>query len=133
MTTGDAAPDGPLDRFRDRYRLTGIEVFDEIEREVIGAVFGANGYTTMRQAEDMAGRLDLGPGSVLLDVGGGRGWPSLYMADRSGCDVVVTDVVTEGIATIDRQRALGVLASDGELLAFRAAVFDAVVHADVLC
>jgi 2-polyprenyl-3-methyl-5-hydroxy-6-metoxy-1,4-benzoquinol methylase len=115
--------------FRRRYRLAGSSVLDEIEQEVIGVVYGANGYTTAVQADDLVRRLALGAGMTLLDVGGGRGWPSRYMAEVSGCDVVVTDPVREGLA-VDKGRAAQCL---GETLPFRSAVFDAVVHSDVLC
>ena len=47
---------------------------------VIGNAFGTNegiwSYTTPAQADMLAGELKLGPDSVVLDVGSGRGWPS---------------------------------------------------------
>ena len=124
------------DRFRRRYVLAGTSVLDEVEREVIGATFGANGYTTVAQADDLATRLELGPQDVLLDVGGGRGWPSLYMAEITGCAVVNSDPIFEGLQA---SRSLGdavehaAVQATGEHLPFRAASFDAVVHSDVLC
>ena len=36
--------------------------------------------------------LGLGPGRRLLDVGGGQGWPGLYLARQTGCTVVRTPV-----------------------------------------
>lgn len=47
------------------------EVAARMERLVIGADFGADGYTTAEQAEELARRLGL----RLLDVGSGKGGP----------------------------------------------------------
>ena len=134
----DEAPD-PLDRFRRRHGIPPSSVLDEIEDEVIGVVYGIDGYTTAEQALDLTTKLDLAPGKMLLDVGGGRGWPSLFMATESGCDVIVTDPVFEGLETTSsttgfiRMGTPGMVTADGSALPFRSRTFDAVVHADVLC
>ena len=84
--------------------------------------------------------LGLEPGVRLLDLGAGRGWPGLYLAVRSGCDVVLSDVPFEGLrlalARAADERADGqvaAVASSARALPFRAGTFDAVVHTDVLC
>jgi ubiquinone/menaquinone biosynthesis C-methylase UbiE len=127
-------------RFRDRYREDHTEVVRQIERAVIGGDWGANGYTTMRQADDLARVLRLGPGARLLDLGAGRGWPGLYLAERTGCDVVLTDVPHEGLRLAvaraeqdDVAERVAAVASSARALPFGAMTFDAVVHTDVLC
>jgi ubiquinone/menaquinone biosynthesis C-methylase UbiE len=72
-------------------------------------------------------------------VGGGRGWPGLYLAQRSGCQVALADVPKPGLADALRRadelglagRALIVRAA-GERLPFPPQSFDAVVHTDTL-
>jgi ubiquinone/menaquinone biosynthesis C-methylase UbiE len=127
-------------RFRDRYREDRVDVLVEIERAVIGGDWGVNGYTTRQQADQLADALHLGPGVRLLDLGAGRGWPGLYLAARTGCRVVLSDVPLEGLgAALARARTDGVaarvaaVASSARALPFRAGSFDAVVHSDVLC
>jgi len=128
------------ERFADRYRKERVDVVPEIEQRVIGGDWGANGYTTIAQADDLAVRLGLRHGDVVLDVGAGRGWPGLYLAASTGCSVVLADVPIEGLTVAAEriraehldQRAWCVNASARDL-PFRAAVFDAVVHTDVLC
>lgn len=132
--------DEMLDRFRHAYAFPGQEVFDRIEREVIGVVYQANGYTTRSQANNLIGHLQLASTHRLLDVGAGCGWPSLYMADRTGCRVVLTDPVAEGLpVSMARAHRDGLAAradaavASGEALPFRASSFDSAVHTDVLC
>ena len=82
----------------------------------------------------------LRPRVQLLDVGAGSGWPGLYLAQRTGCDVTLADVPIAGLRiAIERartdglaERCLGV-AADGAMLPFRDRAFDAVSHSDVLC
>ena len=126
--------------FAERYRLrAATDVIDEIERQVLGAAWGTSGYTTVAEAGRMLDRLDLGPGARLIDLGSGFGWPGLYLARESGCEVVVTDMPTEGLATSVRRarreniRSLGAVACSGRNLPFSDGSFDAVVHTDVLC
>lgn len=122
------------DRFRRRYRLAGARVLDEAEAEVIGVVFGANGYTTADQAADLTSRLKLSSDDLLLDVGGGRGWPSRYMQEITGCEIVVSDPIFDGLDASNRvgEPSRAVVCS-GDSLPFPPGVFDVVVHSDVLC
>ena len=129
-----------IDRFTERYRVASSEVTRQIERAVIGGDWGANGYTTVDQADQLGAELALGPGLNLLDLGAGRGWPGLYLAAATGCRVVLVDVPTEPLqaATI-RAAAEGVteraaaLRAEARSLPFTSASFDAIVHTDVLC
>ena len=114
----------------------------DIERRVLGdaKAWGVNGYTTVAQAEAIGQALAIGPGQLLLDVGTGRGYPGLYLAAKSGCVVIGTDLPHEPLAAATRKakrehldsRAAFVVAAGGSQ-PFRAQSFDAVVLTDVLC
>lgn len=138
MTTADER--AALIEFRERYAVPPSDVTREVERAVIGSDWGANGYTTLEQADRLAEVLELGPGRRLLDVGSGRGWPGLYLAATTGCDVVLTDLPTSGLrlakARIEEGRLAGaasLVACAASAMPFRGRRFDAVVHTDVLC
>ena len=126
--------------FQQRYRNTPSPLVRRIEQRVIGGDWGANGYTTMAQADTLATGLGLSAGDRLLDLGTGRGWPGLYLAARTGCRVVLADLPLEGLrVAADRAAAeglaarVGVVAAAASGLPFRAGSFDAVIHTDVLC
>ena len=129
----------PFQRFREIYGRSQEGAQLVIEREAIGANVGANGYTTIGQADMLADALGLGAGSLLLDIGTGRGWPGVHLARKAGCKVVCLDVPEQALAAaLDRAakdgiapRAAGVIAS-GTQLPFRGRVFDAVSHTDAL-
>ena len=125
--------------FTERYSVDRTSLLDDIERRVIGDVWGANGFTTVEQADTLGAYLDLDNDSSLLDVGTGLGWPGLYLAKRSGCRVVITDLPFDGL-TIARRRAgregidlIGATVGSARRLPFKGSVFDGVVHTDVLC
>jgi 2-polyprenyl-3-methyl-5-hydroxy-6-metoxy-1,4-benzoquinol methylase len=128
-----------LEHFAVRYRVPYAEVSRRIELAVIGGDWGANGYTTMAQARLLGRELGLRPGVRLLDLGAGRGWPGLYLAASTGCQVVLADVPIEGLRSAAARaesealtaRAAAVVAN-GRRPPFTAA-FDAIVHTDVLC
>jgi tRNA1(Val) A37 N6-methylase TrmN6 len=127
-------------RFAERYRDRPTGPTVEIERAVIGGDWGANGYTTMTDADLLGDRLGLRPGVRLLDLGAGRGWPGLYLAVTRSCHAVLADVPVEGLRhAADRVQAehvsdhVGVIAANARALPFRPGVYDAIVHTDVLC
>lgn len=125
--------------FAHRYRADRADVHAQVEQAVLGSAFGANGYTTRAEADRLAELLHLNDVSRLLDLGSGRGWPGLYLAERSGCRVVLADLPEEGLRTAlartsDQSgvRASAVVAA-GASLPIRQRSFDAVVHTDVTC
>jgi 2-polyprenyl-3-methyl-5-hydroxy-6-metoxy-1,4-benzoquinol methylase len=126
--------------FRERYGRASSDAMRVLERMVIGGDFGANGYTTLAQADLIAERLHLGGGDRLLDVGAGRGWPGLYLAKVTGSLVVLTDLPEEGLRTARRRAGVeGIgdrvtaVAASARRLPFAHGAFDAIVHTDVLC
>jgi Methyltransferase domain len=126
--------------FEQRYGVAAAPVAVQIERRVIGGDWGANGYTTLAQADQLAIGLELSAADLLLDLGTGRGWPGLYLAAQSGCWVVLADLPLEGLrVAAARARAeiladrTGVVVAAASGLPFRAGSFDAIIHTDVLC
>ncbi len=129
-----------IDRFSERYREAQSDVIQRIERSIFGCVYGATSFTTRDEAENVGKMLALGPEKRLLEVGTGSGWPGLYLASITGCDVALIDLPFEGLriaaarAASDRiaERCWPVMA-DGAAVPFGANRFDAIFHSDVLC
>jgi ubiquinone/menaquinone biosynthesis C-methylase UbiE len=125
--------------FGSRYRQAGAEVIQEIERATLGCAYGGTSWTTRVEAEAMASLLGLGPGVRALEVGSGAGWPGLYLAEKSGCDMALVDLPFDGLRAVAARAAADGMAdrcwpavADGAALPFGTA-FDAIVHSDVLC
>jgi len=126
--------------FEERYGVVGDRAVALLEERVIGAVWGANGYTTLAQADELHDHLALTSSSRLLDVGTGRGWPGLYIAQKARCSVVGTDLPLSALQQA-RERAdrehlrdrVAMVVASGGTLPFRPRSFDAIVHTDVLC
>lgn len=128
------------ERFEQRFESSRAAGPLATELEALGSDYGATGYTTRAQADQLGAVLGLGPGKVLLDIGAGCGWPGLYLATTFGCSVISTDPIAEGATAARdrlvhdglRSRALAVVAS-GEQPPIRSGSVDAVVHSDVTC
>ena len=122
------------------YELGRSPAMRELERCVQGCDYGATSWTTRSEANQIADLLDLRKGTRLLDVGAGSGWPGLFLALITGCDVVLTDLPLVGLQMANR-RAIAdgldqrcrVVVADGGALPFKDASFDALSHSDVLC
>ncbi|MDA0656916.1 MAG: hypothetical protein O2912_10975, partial [Proteobacteria bacterium] len=80
-----------IGRFSDKYRHGQTKLLQKIELSVFGCVYGATSWTTRDEADAVAKKLDLGPGTKFLDVGAGTGWPSIYWAGQTGCEAVCID------------------------------------------
>lgn len=129
-----------LARFAEQYQRARRGVMLDIERNVCGSDYGSTSWTTQHEADRVAALLGLGAGTRLLDLGAGSGWPGLYLARSSGCDVTLVDVPVEGLrmaaqraATDGHAGAVWLLVSDGATMPFASGAFDAIGHSDVLC
>ncbi|MDX1710356.1 MAG: methyltransferase domain-containing protein [Rhodovibrionaceae bacterium] len=128
------------ERFDALYLRACSPVMLAIEKSVCGCDYGGNSWTTRAEADGMISSLGLQSGTRLLDLGAGAGWPGLYMAQSSGCDVTLVDLPFNGLkVAADRicrdglsDRARAVVASAAEL-PFPPESFDAVTHSDLLC
>ena len=128
------------DDFDAQYRQGHLAVVRAVERAVCGCDYGATSWATQGEAGQIAAALELAPGVRLLEIGAGSGWPSLYLAGRSGCDLTLVDLPLEGIriaagrAVADRLAgACLAVVADAAQLPFRDGSFDALNHSDVLC
>ena len=130
-----------IERFSTTYqRLTSSETMLDIERAVCGCDYGCTSWTRRDEADLAAGLLNLSPGVDLLDIGSGSGWPGLYLAKESGCNVTLTDLPLEGLEVAKRRAEEDAMVdrcvitqADGAALPFKSASFDAIFHSDVLC
>ena len=128
------------ERFRRSYAKPQSEAERLVELEVFGVFVGTDGYTTPTEADRLVGHLGLDSGSFLLEIGSGRGYPGIYLAKRSGCRAVMTDVPIGSAweSNLNASRA-GVgdrstaASADGKALPFAHWSFDSVVHSDVFC
>ncbi len=127
-------------RFANDYRLGEADVVREIERRVCGCDYGGTSWTTRGEARRLGELLGLAPGVRLLEIGAGSGWPGLYLATTTGCEIVQTDLPLDGRKIAAARATADGLAetcraavADGAALPFETACFDAIVHSDVLC
>ena len=127
-------------RFGESYRRNQLPVMLRIEESVCGCNYGGTSWATRREIDDIAEKLALRPGQRLMDLGAGSGWPGLYLAASSGCDIALVDLPPEGLviaakrAKADRLAGVcSVAAADGRALPYGDKRFDAITHSDVLC
>ncbi len=126
--------------FEGYYRLGAADVMRRLERSVCGCDYGSTSWTTRPQAERIAAILGLDPGTRMLDLGAGAGWPALFMARATGCAAVLVDLPPTGLRIADERAARDGLggrvfnvAAEAGALPFADGTFDAICHSDVLC
>ena len=128
------------ERFEQSYANSQTGVMLAIERQVCGCDYGGNSWTTRTEAELIGSLLDLKPGTHFLDLGSGSGWPALYLASNSGCDLTLVDLPLTGLRIaaerVARDRLNGacrIICADAGRLPFGDGGFDALSHSDLLC
>ena len=137
---GDVDEKALFERFSKKYKLIQSDLLRQIERSNCGCDYGATSFTTLKQAGELNAMLGLEAEQSLLEVGAGSGWPGLYLARQSGCNITLTDLPVEGLH-IARERGdseglpgiCTVVVASGSALPFRTGTFDAISHSDVLC
>jgi ubiquinone/menaquinone biosynthesis C-methylase UbiE len=129
-----------LARFARQYPQTQSAVMRSIERAICGCDYGGTSWTTKDEADWVAQLLELATGKRLLDLGAGSGWPGLYLARKTGCDVALVDIPAEALRlAAERASAeqlhskVAAVVGDGATLPFSSGCFDAIGHSDVLC
>ena len=135
-----AAEAETLKQFDASYAHMRAPVMRAIDRIVCGCDYGGTSWTTRAEAEAIGAALALAPGKLLLEVGAGSGWPALYLAKRSGCAAILTDLPEEGLR-LARERVAAdglaarcrVVRADGAKLPLDDASVDVISHSDVLC
>jgi ubiquinone/menaquinone biosynthesis C-methylase UbiE len=128
------------DDFAAQYRQTEAPAVRAVERAVCGCDYGGTSWATRAEADQIAAALNLAPGVAMLEIGAGAGWPSVYMARQSGCDVALVDLPLDGLLIAVRRAEQEELpgtclaaVADAAHLPFPDASFDAINHSDVLC
>jgi SAM-dependent methyltransferase len=126
--------------FELRYQQHSHPAMLSLERDVLGCDFGGTSWTTREQAEQVPAALGLESGTHLLEIGAGSGWPGLYLAGITGCDVTLLDIPINALRQAKQRaaeealegRSRAVVAS-GTALPFSGGIFEAIGHSDVLC
>ncbi len=112
----------------------------ELEKSVLGCDFGGTSWTTKTQADKIPAALGLGAETRMLEIGAGTGWPGIYIATQSACDVTLLDIPVNTLKhasqrVFDEQveNRCSAVAASGAALPFATATFDTIGHSDVLC
>jgi cyclopropane fatty-acyl-phospholipid synthase-like methyltransferase len=129
-----------VDHYGAHYRDFAAGVYGEVRRAAFGEDIGQNSWLTVDELDRFLSRLDLRPGTRLLDVGCGSGDPSLHVARRTGCQVVGVELSEEAVAEATRlareagleKRSSFLQADASEPLPFEDCMFDALICIDVI-
>jgi SAM-dependent methyltransferase len=88
-----------VDHYSAQYGQFAADVHEQVRLAAFGEDVGQNSWLTVDELERFGSWLELGPSSVLLDVGCGSGGPALYLARRTGCEVVGAELYAEAVAS----------------------------------
>lgn len=125
------------EHFRTKYSRRCARAARRLEETALGHVVGLHGYTTLEQAQSLGDALALTPAHLLLDLGAGRGWPGVHLAQSRGCQLIALDLPFDAMAAALDNMPIGrpaqiraAVMADGRAVPLGADAVDAVVHAD---
>lgn len=123
------------DYFSEKYAKEQTATARSVERAVLGHEVGLSGYTTVDEAQLLCSRIEVKPGSRVLDLGSGRGWPGAFLARCMSCRIVFSDLalgaLAEALTRLGPDISASAVVADGRASPFRSEVLGAIVHADV--
>jgi SAM-dependent methyltransferase len=122
------------------YAESNPEIQQQIFQSVCGCEYHGSSWMSATEAEELSVLMKLAPGSKLLDIGSGTGWPALFQARSTGAQVTLTDISIEGLKSAEIKasdsgigNSCQAILSGADKLPFARGHFDAIGHADVLC
>lgn len=128
------------ERFDSIYDLSQAPVMQAVTDEVCDCGYIGTSWTTREEANAILGQLALDRSSHLLELGAGAGWPGLFLAKESGCQVTLVDLPQKAIRLArERAEADGIatrvkaIVGDAASLTFAPKTFTAINHSDLLC
>jgi cyclopropane fatty-acyl-phospholipid synthase-like methyltransferase len=112
-----------------------------VRRSTYGEDIGQSSWMTAEEWLGFSDRLNIGPGSHVLEVGSGSGGPAVYLATMRGCRVTGIDLNQHGVANAQKLAAARGVADRVSFqmcdatasLPFHTATFDAIVSNDAMC
>jgi SAM-dependent methyltransferase len=129
-----------VDHYSAQYGQFAAGVHEQVRRAAFGEDVGQNSWLTVDELERFAGWLEVGPSTLLLDVGCGSGGPALHLARQTGCEIVGAELYAEAVASGNRlaleaeleTRASFVQADCSRPLPFESGSFDAILCIDAI-
>ena len=126
--------------FAEYYEFSNLAAIKALELDVFGTDYGGTSWTTSDQARLVASSLALDANSRLLEVGSGSGWPGLFLAKTTDCEVVLLDMPFNALAYAAERAAsdgtagrVHLVNGDATALPFNNESFSCLSHSDVLC
>lgn len=126
--------------FGDKYRHFEAKTLQEIRRETFGEDIGQNSWLTGEEYLQFIKLLKISQTHRVLDVACGSGGPTLFLAERTGCQVTGIDIDKNAIRTAKQLAAKHKLRSPAtfrlvnadEKLPFKPDSFDRIICVDAI-
>jgi ubiquinone/menaquinone biosynthesis C-methylase UbiE len=99
----------PADFDREFAAVTMSATYRRVEREAFGDDYAEGidpySFTTPSELDVVAGLLEIGPGMSLVDIACGQGGPGLWIAQRTGANLIGVDFSPVGVAQAEKRAA----------------------------
>ena len=99
----------PADFDREFAAVTMSATYRRLEREALGDDYAEGidpySFTTPSELDLIAGLLEIGPGVTLVDIACGQGGPGLWIAQRTGVNLIGVDFSPIGVAQAEKRAA----------------------------